>query len=58
MGNSDNSFHDLRHLSWIVDREENFFELLSAYLSAGSPLGLNMVAFRLWIAFGTKTTTN
>lgn len=58
MDHSDNLFHDLRHLGWIVDREENFFELLATYLSAGAPLGLKMGAFRLWVAFGTKTTAN
>lgn len=58
MRTSDSLSHDLQRLSWIVDREENFFELLSAYLSAGAPLGLEMEAFRLWIAFDTKTTAS
>lgn len=58
MKRPDDRSSELQHLNWTLDRKENFFELLAAYLSAGSPLGLNMAAFRFWIAFGTKTTAN
>lgn len=58
MERSNSSSSDLEHLSWALEREENFFGLLASYLSVGAPLGLTIGAFRLWLVFSTKTTVN
>lgn len=58
MANSNDLFRNLQHLGWVVEQQENLFQLISAYRRAGEPFGSHLKALHLWVEFETDVTTN